>query len=157
MKNINSHNSFTHDSALLLLRGITGTVFVYHGAQKLFGGLQGFAGYLSSLGIPFPQANAIVAASTEFFGGLLLLAGVRVGLVAAPLVITMLVACFTHRAGGFASQNGGMEYPLTLAVVTAAIGLLGSGRFTVVRLLAKLRTRSAALDLSQREPLLHEQ
>jgi putative oxidoreductase len=157
MKNINSPNSFTHDSALLLLRGITGSVFVYHGAQKLFGGLEGFAGYVGSLGIPFPQANAVLAASTEFFGGLLLLAGVRVGLAAVPLVITMLVACYAHRAGGFDSQKGGMEYPLTLAIVTASLGLLGAGRFTLGTLVAGLRAKSEPLDLSQREPLLREQ
>lgn len=152
MKNTNSQNSVTQDSALLLLRAITGAVFVYHGAQKLFGGLDGFAGYLSSLGIPFPQANAGLAASTEFFGGLLLLAGFRVGWASVPLVITMLVACFAHRNGGFNSQNGGMEYPLTLAVVTASIGLLGAGRFTAGQLLLFLRAQSASLDLSQREP-----
>lgn len=157
MKNINTQNSFTHDTALLLLRGITGTVFVYHGAQKLFGSLDGFASYLSSLGIPFPQANAVLAASTEFFGGLALLAGIRVGIVAVPLVITMLVACFAHRSGGFAAANGGMEYPLTLAVVISAIGLLGAGRFTLENLIATLRVKSVPLDLSQHEPALREQ
>jgi putative oxidoreductase len=157
MKNINSQNTFTHDSALLLLRGITGAVFAYHGAQKLFGGLEGFAGYLSSLGIPFPHANAVLAASTEFFGGIALLAGIRVSIVAVPLVITMLVACFAHRAGGFNSQNGGMEYPLTLSVVTAAIGLLGAGRFALGNLVAMLRAKSEPFDLSQREALLREQ
>ena len=157
MKNINTQNSFTHDAALLLLRGITGAVFVYHGAQKLFGGLDGFAGYLTSLGIPFPQANAILAASTEFFGGLFLLGGFRVGLTAVPLVITMLVACFAHRAGGFAAADGGMEYPLTLAAVTAAIGLLGAGRFNFGNLVTRLRVKSEPLDLSQTEPLMREQ
>ena len=157
MKNINSQNSFTHDGALLLLRGIAGAVFVYHGAQKLFGGLDGFAGYLSSLGIPFPQANAVLAASTEFFGGLALLAGIRVGIIAVPLVITMLVACFAHRTGGFAAANGGLEYPLTLAFVITSIGLLGAGRFTLGNLVATLRVKSEPLDLSQREPALREQ
>ena len=135
MKTLNLRNSTTHDAALLLLRGITGTVFTYHGAQKLFGlfggaGLTGFAGYLDSIGIPFPLANASLAAGAEFLGGLALLAGVGVGVASLPLIVTMLVACFALRANGFDSQKGGFEFPLTLGIVTAAIGLLGPGRFS---------------------------
>lgn len=153
MKTLDIRNSTTHDSALLLLRGITGTVFTYHGAQKLFGlfggpGLSGFAGYLDSIGIPFALANASLAAGAEFFGGLALLAGVGVGFASVPLVITMLVACSALRANGFDSQKGGFEFPITLGILTAAIGLLGPGRFSLTRVFRGSRvtakTRTAA-------------
>ena len=160
MKTLNIRNTTTHDTALLLIRAITGAVFAFHGAQKLFGafsgpGLEGFAGYLGSLGIPFPMANAWLAASAEFFGGVALLAGVGVGFAAVPLVVTMLVASFALRAGGFDSQKGGFEFPLTLAIVTAGIGLLGPGRFTVAGLLR--RARAGADDVTRhpvRQPSL---
>lgn len=155
MRNITN----TTDIALLLLRGVSGSVFAFHGAQKLFGlfggpGLNGFAGYLGSIGIPFPMANAWLAAGAEFFGGLALILGVRVGLAAVPLVITMLVACFALRAHGFDAQKGGFEFPLTLAVVTTSIGLLGAGRFAVPVGLASLRQRTSSPDVSVKQASL---
>lgn len=137
MKTINFRNQHTQNTALLLLRGIIGSVFVFHGSQKLFGGLDGFAGYLTSLGVPFPQLNALLAAGTEFFGGVALIVGLGTGFVSIPLVITMIVACYAHSAAGFDSQKGGMEYPLTLAVVTAGVGLLGAGRFSLDTVLSR--------------------
>jgi hypothetical protein len=41
--------------------------------------------------------------------------------------------------------------------VTAAIGLLGAGRFALGNLVAMLRAKSEPFDLSQREALLREQ
>jgi putative oxidoreductase len=154
MKTLAIRNSTTHDFALLLLRAIAGTVFAYHGAQKLFGlfggpGLNGFAGYLGTIGIPFPLANAGLAAGAEFFGGLTLLAGVRVGVVSVPLGITMVVACFALRANGFDSQNGGFEFPLTLGILTAAIGLLGAGRFTLGRPWRRVRSSPGRTAIQQ--------
>lgn len=136
MKTLNIRNSTTNNLALLALRLMTGSVFAFHGAQKLFGllggpGLNGFAGYLGLLGMPFPFANACLAAGAEFFGGLALIAGIGVGFASIPLVFTMLVACFALRANGFDAQKGGFEFPLTLAVTSAVIGLLGSGRFNL--------------------------
>jgi len=122
------------DTGLLLLRLIVGFIFLFHGAGKLFGwwggyGIEGTAGFFEGLGIPFPVASVVLAGATEFFGGLLLMAGLGVRLVAAPLAITMLVASFSAHAGAFNSSAGGMEYPLLLACSAAALGLLGPGRF----------------------------
>ena len=55
-----------NDTALLLIRLMLGVVFVFHGSQKLFGffegpGIEGFAGYLSSLDVPLPLLNAWLA------------------------------------------------------------------------------------------------
>ncbi len=44
------------------------------------------------LGLPFPELMAALAASTEFFGGALLLIGLAVRWVSIPLMITMVVA-----------------------------------------------------------------
>lgn len=128
--------------ALLGLRTILATVFIYHGSQKLFGwfggyGLTATGQYMESIGIPFGTLSAFLAGSTEFFGGILLLAGVLVPLVSIPMVVTMLVASFVAHGGGFNAQTGGMEYPLTLAVNLAALGLLGAGDWTLERFFKK--------------------
>ena len=132
------------DIGLFTLRLGLGTVFMYHGSQKLFGafgghGLEGFAGYLSQLGIPFASANALLAASTEFFGGLAILVGLFVPLVSIPVVITMLVAAFSAHQG-FNAAAGGNEYPLMLAFATAALGAMGAGNLSVQALLPPVST-----------------
>ena len=119
----------TRDGGLLLIRLMLAVVFIYHGQGKLFGGLDGFAGYLASMNVPVPQLSALLAAVAEFGGGLILAAGVAFRYTLPPVVFTMLVAAFSAHAGKFSSQDGGMEYPLTLAVVTAGVMLTGPGRF----------------------------
>ena len=132
------------DAGLFSIRAITGIVFSFHGAQKLFGvfggpGIDGFAGFLGSLNVPLPTLNAYLAGGAEFFGGLALLTGIAARLFTLPLVITMLVASFMVHGGAFSAQANGMEYPLTLALVTLGIGLTGPGRWTALRLVGVQR------------------
>ncbi len=124
------------DVGLLLIRAMVGVVFAYHGSQKLFGwfggyGIEGTAGFFAKIGVPLPTLSVILAGSAEFFGGLALILGVGVGLVSIPMVFTMIVAIATVHPSGFSAQANGMEYPLTLALVTAGVGLVGPGRFSV--------------------------
>ncbi len=128
--------------AIFALRLILATVFIFHGSQKLFGwfggyGLTATGQYMESIGIPFGTVSAFLAGSTEFFGGILLLAGVLIPIVTIPMVATMLVASFVAHGGGFSAQTGGMEYSLTLAVVLASLGLLGAGDWTLERYFRK--------------------
>jgi putative oxidoreductase len=132
------------DAGILGMRLMLGTVFTYHGSQKLFGafdgpGIDGFAGFLASIGMPLPTLNAYMAGGAEFFGGLLLAAGVFARLASIPVTFTMLVAAFTVHGGAFGAQNNGLEYPLTLAVFTAGIGLVGPGRLTLTNAFFALR------------------
>jgi len=151
-------NALRQDLALLLLRLSVGTVFVYHGSQKLFGwfgghGMAGFAGFLGQLGVPFPELNAWLAASAEFFGGLALLLGLAVPLAALPLTITMLVAAFSAHSG-FDITRGGNEYTLVLASVALALGLAGPGRYRLSSLLPQTLVPSPELAPAlQPEPL----
>lgn len=126
------------DAGLLLLRVMLGVVFVYHGSQKVFGafgggGIDGFAGYLTSLEVPMPEVSAWMAALAEFVGGLSLLTGVAMRLIAVPLAFTMFVAAFVGHAGKFSILDGGMEYALTLGVSVVALALTGPGRFVLGR------------------------
>jgi putative oxidoreductase len=139
----------TTNIALLALRLILATVFIFHGSQKLFGwfggyGLTATGQYMESIGIPFGTASAFLAGSTEFFGGILLLAGVLIPFVTIPMVFAMLVASFVAHGGGFSTQTGGMEYPLTLAVTSASLGLLGGGDWTLERFFKKPGTARIA-------------
>lgn len=123
------------DTGLFLLRVGLAAVFVFHGGQKLFGifgghGVEGMAGYLDSLGIPFPTLNAYLAGGAEFFGGAALLLGIFVRLAVIPMVFTMLVASFVAHPGAFDLQSGGMEYSLFLAIALVSLGLTGGGSFS---------------------------
>jgi putative oxidoreductase len=130
------------DIGLLLLRLIVGVVFIYHGAQKLFGafgggGLSGFAQVLESMDIPLPMLSAILAACTEFFGGLAMLLGFGVRIAAIPMVINMLVAVLVVHNQAFSLKHNGMEYALTLLVVSLALGFTGAGRLSLSHLLRR--------------------
>lgn len=134
------------DCGLLVLRVMIALVGVFHGSQKLFGafdgpGLSGFAGYLQTLNVPAPQANALMAASAEFFGGLFVGLGLLTRIAALPFFFTMLVAGFTAHAGKFSSQAGGMEYPLTLAAILLALMLSGAGRWSLDRVIFGTRPK----------------
>ncbi len=136
-------NTLLHhpDAGRLLLRLSLATVFLFHGAQKLFGlfggyGIAGTAQFMESIGLPFPSLSATLAGGAEFFGGLAFLTGVGLRVLGVPLTITMLVAAFSLRQS-FDVQAGGMEYPLTLALASAALVLMGPGSF-------RLRLGSAA-------------
>lgn len=92
---------FRHDHAGLkelthnALRIVAGFLFMQHGAQKLFGALGGnqVEGLMSSVGI---------AGILEFFGGLLMMAGLLTGPVAFLLAGQMAVAYFwRHAPNGF--------------------------------------------------------
>src|SRR2546425_12520331 len=53
------------------------------------------AEFFSSLHIPMPKINAIMAGSTECFGGLLLCLGLASRLVSIPVAFTMIIAYVT--------------------------------------------------------------
>ncbi|MDX2010618.1 MAG: DoxX family protein [Myxococcaceae bacterium] len=126
---------FGRDAGLFLLRLAAGVPLFFHGAQKLFGwfgggGLSGFADFLAQLGVPWPSVSAVLAAVTEVGGGALLVVGLGFrGLV--PVVVTMLVAAATSARHGYDVMRGGAEYPLTLALLVAALALLGPGAFSL--------------------------
>jgi putative oxidoreductase len=123
------------DLALLALRLMAGSVFVFHGSQKLLGlfgghGIAGTAGWMESLGIPFPTLSASLAGGAELLGGLALLTGLFARAASVPLLFTMLVGALTAHTG-FDAAQGGMEFPLVLAAIALAIGLAGPGRLSV--------------------------
>src|SRR5258707_5761716 len=79
---------------LLVIRLFWGWQFFLTGKGKLMN-LSRTSQYFESLGIPFPHGQALLAACTECFGGLLLLVGLASRLISLPLLILLTVAYCT--------------------------------------------------------------
>lgn len=128
------------DAGLTVLRAVVGTIFIAHGAQKLFVfGFAGIAGAFGQMGVPFPGVTGPMVALVEFFGGMALLVGLLTRLAGLGLTLTMAGAILlVHLKGGFWSPNG-FEFPLALAAASLAVALTGAGRFSLDGALAKHR------------------
>jgi putative oxidoreductase len=124
--------------ALLLLRLFIGICLVVHGLGKLglvgSGNMEGFVGWLKSLGVPYAALQARLAMASELVGGAL----ITVGLLSRPAMlmcmVTLLVAAFLgHRGAGYLITNNppGNEYALNLAAILLAMALLGPGAYSL--------------------------
>jgi putative oxidoreductase len=115
------------DIALLLLRTVIGLLFAGHGAQKLFGwfggpGLQGTTGWLGSLNLKPARVWAVSAAVSELAGGVLLALGLFGPLGSLAIIGAMAMAIvLVHIGNGLWAANGGVELPLTMTAVAAAL------------------------------------
>ena len=141
-------NYHVRSIVLLVARLALAAVFIYHGAGKLFnfkdqGGITGTAAFFKFEGIPAPHLFAYVGGITEFFGGLLLLAGLAVPLAGLALTIDMLLALLVatinngmlNKAlpGGIVAD--GMEVNLGLGAAALLVAALGAGMFSLDYLL----------------------
>ena len=80
------------DFALLIVRLAIGTSMAYHGYNKFSSGLDGTAGWFSSIGMKWPKVQAWTAATTEVVAGLFFAAGLLTSLSTMALVALMVVA-----------------------------------------------------------------
>ena len=119
-----------------LIRITAGLLLVPHGAQKLFGWFGGYGVeatgqfFASKLGLP--ASLALLAGLIEFFGGLMLAAGLLTRPVAALVVGLMAVAVLqVHLGAGFFWTSGGFEYPLFWGIVALAFVIRGGGRYSI--------------------------
>ena len=121
-----------HDAGLLVLRMVTGSIFIAHGAQKLFAfGVPGVQNNFSQIGAPYPEVTAPLVSGLEFVGGIALVFGLLTRLVAFLLTINMLAAiALVHLPNGFFLPNG---YEFALMLAGASIGLVfaGAGAYSV--------------------------
>lgn len=110
-----------------LLRVAVGSVFVAHGAAKLFMGFTNVADFLSSQGIPYSTISAVVLTLAELLGGVAMVLGVLTRFVAIMLAFDMAVALImVHIKNGFFMPNG-MEYPMVLLAANLNFVLSGGG------------------------------
>ena len=125
---------------LAALRLAVATIFIRHGAQKLFVfGFAGVTGAFTHMGVPFPGLMGPLIGLLEFSGGLALLIGLLTRLVALGLVFDMLGAILlVQLKRGFS----GYELEFLLLGSSLALVLTGAGRFSVDSLIAARRERN---------------
>lgn len=111
--------------ALLALRLVLGAIMIGHGYPKVFGGLSHHVQMVSGLGLP--GWLAYLSAAAEFFGGILLIAGLLTRCAALAILIDLTVAIVkVHWKHGLMGQ-GGYEFPLALAAIAFALIFFGAG------------------------------
>lgn len=128
--------------AELLVRVIAGLLLVPHGAQKLFGWFGGYGidatGQFFATKLGLPSSFALLAGLIEFFGGLMLAAGLATRAVAALVFALMAVAVLqVHLQTGFFWTSGGYEYPLFWGVVALSFAIRGGGRYSLDALIGR--------------------
>lgn len=108
---------------LFLLRAATGLIFFIHGWMKVSAMAQTVSMF-AHMGFSAPVAYGI--AWLEVIGGLALILGIATRFFAVVLGIEMLVAAFI--------VGHGFGFEFYLAMVSFAIALIGSGRFSVFKM-----------------------
>ncbi len=124
-----------------MVRVTAGLLLVPHGAQKLFGWFGGYGveatGQFFATQLGLPASLALVAGLIEFFGGLMLAAGLLTRPVAA-LAFGLLASTFLiHYPAGMFWTSGGFEYPLFWSLVTLSYVIRGGGRYSLDGLLGR--------------------
>jgi len=133
---------------LLIIRLYWGWQFFLTGRGKLMH-LDKTAGFFATLHIPMPKLNAIMAGSTECFGGLLLLLGLGSRIATVPLIGTMIVAYLTADSDAarniFNKPDAFLSADEFLFLLTAVIVLIfGPGIFSLDAIIARMRGRKKA-------------
>jgi len=127
-----------------IVRITAGGFLIPHGAQKLFGlfggyGLEATGEYFEkSLGFSDGYLAALAAGSVEFFGGILLAAGLFTRLSAGAISILLVVALGVHLPNGFMWTSSGVEYPLFWLIVVLSFVAKGGGELSLDRLIGKV-------------------
>ena len=123
----------------LLLRVSLGIVLLAHSLylKLMVFTLAGTAQFFGSIGLPEWLAYLVFA--MESVGGTLLILGVQVRAVGLALLPILLGATWAHSGNGwlFTAPNGGWEYPLFLAAMSASVALLGAGAHALAPVLKR--------------------
>ncbi|HET8679242.1 MAG TPA: DoxX family protein [bacterium] len=124
------------DLALFILRVVTGLLLAGHGSQKLFGwfkgqGLDGFTGWLASMGFRPARTWARIAGICEFGGGLLFALGLFSPLGSLLIAASMITAIAKVHWPKIWVTEGGIELPLTNLAIVIAVGIAGPGAISL--------------------------
>ncbi len=132
---------------LTVLRVAVATIFIRHGAQKLFVfGFAGVTGAFTHMGVPFPGLMGPLIGVLEFFGGIALAIGLLTRLVALGFVCDMLGAILlVQLKNGFS----GFELEFLLLGSSLALVLTGAGGFSVDALIAGRQEKKTATQIGR--------
>jgi len=122
------------DLASLILRLAIGSLFVIHGYPKLTRAQRAQGGaWMKNLGMP--AGMILFGGIVEFFGGLALLLGLLVPVIAILSSLYMLSTTWFSRTKLKKKYAGGYELDITLVLAGLALALLGSGIYSIDHLL----------------------
>jgi putative oxidoreductase len=135
--------------APLLTRLVIGQAFYVTGSGKI-ANLENVVAFFTDLGIPWPEANALFISRLEYWGGLLLVAGLATRLVAAGLASTMVVALLTAERQNFldafyrTGESGLTDVvPFVYLIFLVWLVLTGPGALSLDGLLLRLLEKRA--------------
>lgn len=136
-------NSTRLNAALAALRVIIGSVFLAHGAQKLFVfGLDGVTGAFAGMGVPLAEVAGPTVAFIELVGGFALVLGLFTRVAGLLLAAVMLGAMLlVHLPAGFFLPNG-VEFVLTLLTAAVFFALTGPGAYSLDAALGRTRAEA---------------
>ena len=141
--------SFSKDTALLILRVITGTVLIHHGFEKL-ANIENFAdAFVRPLHLPFPIFLSYVAAFSEIGGSWLLILGLATRFGALAIVGTISVAIY-HALVTSGFNIFLLELLLLYFASATSIALTGPGDFSIDEVIIRvLRSESDNEDIQE--------
>ena len=138
----NAISGYRQDVIVLLGRVALGAIFVKSGLQKLMA-LSAFAASLASRGVPQSSVWAVIGATVEFVGGILIVTGLRTREASLLTVLFVIVATgISHRYWEFADAARRLQesqFFKNLSIIGGFLLLFatGSGRFGLDALLAR--------------------
>ena len=138
----NAISGSRQDVIVLLGRVALGAIFVKSGLQKLMA-LSAFAASLASRGVPQSSVWAVIGATVEFVGGILIVTGLRTREASLLMVLFVIVATgISHRYWEFADAARRLQesqFFKNLSIIGGFLLLFatGSGRFGLDALLAR--------------------
>ena len=115
-----------------LVRVSLGAILIPHGYDKIFHG-----GYVNAARNAVfqifgePMIGAYFIGLLEFFGGLMLIAGLFTRVIAAGVFIQMMVISFVVLWPNWGWSNRGMEFALFMGLIALAIAFRGGGAYSL--------------------------
>jgi putative oxidoreductase len=136
----------TRDVALLIARLLLGTIMFAHGYQKLMiDGLGRTTQGFETMSIPVAIFSAAFVTVVEIVGGVLVVLGALLTVVAACYLVVMIgAAVFVHIPNGIFVTDNGWELVGAIAALLLALAAAGSGRYGVDHLIREWQARAAA-------------
>ncbi|HET9653341.1 MAG TPA: DoxX family protein [Usitatibacter sp.] len=131
-------NPATVNAAALVGRILLALIFVVSGFGKI-GGFEGVTGYIASKGLPMPQVLAALTIALELGGGILLVIGYKVRIVAILFFLWLIPTTFIfHKFWGIdpaQAQNQMNNFMKNVSIMGAMLLVFafGPGAYSVDR------------------------